>query len=327
MSFREERLRRGLTQAELAHQAGVSRQLVGAVEAGRHRPRVDAALALATALEVDVGRLFGTQPPAVDCVTGARPPDQALVRMGRVGDQLVTVPVGANGSGWDAADGLIVNDAVESFAQRRPGIVAAGCEPGLPVLESVLREGGMRALAVGASSATALDALAAGRVHAAVVHGAALKSHPPVDVVRFGLAEWRVGLAAPPDEPHGWWDEALHGDGAVIQREEGAGVQRAFEEARRGRPAPGPRVASHLEAASSSLISGLPAVTIEPAALAVGAGFHGLEMHTAELWAAAKWLDASPVQEGLHVVRSGRFQQRLAAVGGYDLSRCGDQVA
>ena len=57
-SLHEHRLARGLTQAELAARAGVSRQLVVAVETGVNRPAVDAALGLARALGTTVEELF-----------------------------------------------------------------------------------------------------------------------------------------------------------------------------------------------------------------------------------------------------------------------------
>jgi DNA-binding XRE family transcriptional regulator len=59
---RESRLAAGMTQAELAARAGVSRQLVAAVEAGRHAPAVDAALGIARALGTTVEELFSLQP-------------------------------------------------------------------------------------------------------------------------------------------------------------------------------------------------------------------------------------------------------------------------
>jgi DNA-binding XRE family transcriptional regulator len=59
---RERRLACGMTQAELAARAGVSRQLVAAVEAGRHAPAVDAALGIARALGTTVEELFALQP-------------------------------------------------------------------------------------------------------------------------------------------------------------------------------------------------------------------------------------------------------------------------
>jgi molybdate-binding protein len=64
-------------------------------------------------------------------------------------------------------------------------------------------------------------------------------------------------------------------------------------------------------------------VTIEPAAIATGAAFHPLEVHDAELWVVAEWLDDRVVKAGLDVVASRRFQQRLLAIGGYDLANCG----
>ena len=56
--MRERRTQAGLTQAELAERAGVSRQLVAAVEAGRNVPAVDAALRLAGALGTTADELF-----------------------------------------------------------------------------------------------------------------------------------------------------------------------------------------------------------------------------------------------------------------------------
>lgn len=320
----------GLTQAELAAQAGVSRQLVGAVEKGRHLPRVDAALALARALGVDVEALFGVDSAPVDAVTGQTPADGTLVRAGRVGDRAVTAPVRIGSEGWGVADGVIERGRLTVFEPRGPGLVVVGCEPGLEVLERLLREEGMAAVAAVGSSAAAAEALVDGRVHAAVVHG------PPgalglgaKSVERFRLARWRVGLAAPSTARPGWWGEALSGRVAVIQREPGAQAQRAFDEAVTGEvdDVPGPRVRSHLEAARRSVIAGLPAVTIEPAALAVGARFHPLETHEVEVWIAREWRTDRSVSEAMNVVSSTRFQRRLGAVGGYDLSSCGARAA
>jgi hypothetical protein len=71
----------------------------------------------------------------------------------------------------------------------------------------------------------------------------------------------------------------------------------------------------------------MPAVTIEPAALAVGAVFHPLEVHTAELWVADEWLGDPAVQGALDLISGKRFQYRLRAIGGYDLAGCGTRVA
>ncbi len=307
----------------------MSRQLVGAVEAGRHLPRIDAALALADALGVDVGVLFRPGSDPVDVLTGRPPRDGTLVRIGRVGGLTVTAPVRVGADGWDVADGVVEEGRLVGFGRTAPGPVVAGCEPGLAVIEGLLRERGRGAVAVAASSAAAVRALRAGRIHIAVVHGPTLSSPAEPEVARFRLTSWQVGLAAPPDADDRWWQAALAGGTPVVQREGGAGVQQAFLRAV-GSPSaeiPGPRVATHLEAARRAVLAGLPAVTIEPAALAVGALFHPLELHQAEMWVRVEHVGVRPVAEALDVVADRRFRRRLEGVGGYDLTGMGTRVA
>ncbi|MGA7282522.1 MAG: helix-turn-helix transcriptional regulator [Acidimicrobiia bacterium] len=330
--LRAMRNRAGLTQADLAAIAGVSRQLVGAVEAGNHLPRVDSAIALAAALGVDVVWLFPTSSDAVDVTTGLRPPERSMVRVGTVGDLTVTAPARTGSDGWEMADGEITGGDLEVFGHLVPGVVVCGCEPGLQVLEGILRTGGVAAVAVLGSNAVALKAIEEGRAHAAVIHG------PPegltalaveVDVDRYRLARWRVGLAAPPHPGSHWWEPALGGRSPVIQRESGAGVQASFEAALMvdGLEVPGPRVKGHLEAVRLALGSGIPALTIEPAANALSAPFHPLTEHDAEIWVARPWARDRTVIEALDVISSKRFLRRLEMIGGYDLSRAGERVA
>jgi putative transcriptional regulator len=55
---RELRTERGLSQSELADAVGVSRQTVGAIEAGRHVPSVTIAIAIAQFFGVPVEKAF-----------------------------------------------------------------------------------------------------------------------------------------------------------------------------------------------------------------------------------------------------------------------------
>ena len=330
MDLRAHRTLARLTQGELAERAGVSRQLVGAVEAGRHLPRVDAAIRLAGALGVDVRELFALHQSPCDIVTGELPPSGSQVRAARVGDAIVTAPARVGPDGWDLADAVVEKEDLNSFEGVRAGFVVAGCEPGLEVVERILRELDIGAVAANSSSAAARAALEAGRVHAAVVHGpdlTAVEAPTSVSVVRFGLSRWRVGLAAPRDVSVDWWRQALQGRTPVVQREPGAGVQRAFEQAVGRTGIPGPRLSTHVAAARRGHVTGLPAVTIEPAALATGAAFHPIEIHDAELWVVADWLSERVVGAALEVVTSRRFRQRLLSIGGYDLADCGVRVA
>lgn len=319
----------GLTQGELAVRASVSRQMVGAVEAGRHLPRVDAALSLAAALGVDVNELFGSPPKVVDVVSGSRPLEGAAVRLGWVGDRLVSSSARVGGDGWDVADGVMEGGRVVRFADVRPGVVVAGCEPGLETVEHLLRQGGRGGLAVATSSAVALAALENGRVHAAVIHAPdGGLPRAPAGVVRFHLTAWRVGLAIPFDLGSSWWAQLLAGEVEVVQREEGASVQQTFERAVGGRGVvSGPRASGHVMAARHAAAAGLPAVTIEPAARAAATGFHPLDRHVAELWVDGRWLTDRGVEDLLDLIGRSSFRRRLETVGGYELDALGKRVA
>ena len=325
------RLAAGWSQDELARRAGVTRQLVGAVEAGRHIPRLDAGLALARALGTSAEALALPEHTEVTGVLGPLRIGER-VWLGRVGDRLVAAPVPSIGDDWAAADAIVGANGVEYLPGAELGIVLVGCEPAMGLAARLLEaHRGGRVLPVLASSEAARDALAAGRAHGAVVHGPAetldalaaqhRATHGPL--VRHRLAGWQVGLAAPPDARRTWWREVLAGRRTVIQREPGAGSQVALERAvaaAGGATPPGPRVAGHLEAARLAALEGRAAVTIEPAALAAGLAFHPLERHAAELWIALDWADHPTLVRFGDVLTSAAFQRRLAAIGGYDLS-------
>jgi molybdate-binding protein len=86
-------------------------------------------------------------------------------------------------------------------------------------------------------------------------------------------------------------------------------------------------VGGHVVAARLGLATGQPAVTIEPAARAVGASFHPLDRHVAELWVGSRWLGEQEAEDLLGLVTSSRFRRRLEAIGGYDLEGTGRRVA
>jgi transcriptional regulator with XRE-family HTH domain/molybdate-binding protein len=331
--IRNLRLERGLTQVQLAELAQVSRQLVSAVEADRHLPRVDAAVRLATALSTSVEELLA---PETHGAVGVLqdPLDGALVRIGRVGDRLVCAPVVGSGEGWASADAQVHDGALHLFDVERPALIVAGCDPIIGVASRLLEAtGGPRVVPVATSSATAAAVLAAGRSHAVTVHGLdAARTEPAVPVRRWHVARWQVGLAAPADLAVGWVEDALAGRRPVVHRETGAGSQAAFERARTadaGTSAPirGPRVGGHAEAAWRAVTDGMVAVTIEPAALANGLAFHPLETHISELWVAAEHADHALLHAFLHELTGRRVRRRLAAIGGYDLTDNGIEIA
>lgn len=335
--LRDRRLACGLTQGELAARAGVSRQLVAAVEAGRNTPAVDAALAIADALATSVEDLFAEAPSEVVAALGGRLRDGAPLRLGRVADQLVASELadhGTAGPTWARPDGVIDAGELRLFPGARPaGTVLAGCDPAIGVAEALL--GGLGAqslLAISAPTGTALRALRDGRIHAAVVHG---RPHdlpePPVAVVRSHLACWQVGLAFPGEVRDRTLEGLLCGDRPVAQRDPAAASQQALERARRAAgieaTPPGPRAAGHLDAARIAATLKGSAITIEGAARAFGLRFLPLEEHVVEVWTAERWLDHPGVNALADLLTTAAFTERVAQFGGYDLARCGQRVA
>jgi len=335
-SLRARRLECGLTQAELAARAGVSRQLVAAVEAGRNTPAVDAALGLARALGTTAETLFDDTRHGVVAALGDALRDGKPVRVGRVGDQLVASGLpdhGIAGASWAKADGVMDTGELRLFPAATPtGAVLAGCDPALGVAETMLDGLGSRSLlALSAPTDTALSALELGHVHAAVVHGVEHElPDPSVPVARWHLARWQVGLAIAPGLRGRSLEALLGGDVPVFQREPGAASQQAFQRAAlaAGIEAlpPGPRASGHLDAARLAAILGGAAVTTEPAATAFELTFIALEDHVVEVWVADCWA-AHPGVEALgEILATGAFTERVARFGGYDLSRCGDRL-
>ncbi len=331
--LRAARRRSGLTQAELANRAGVSRALVSAIESGRHVPSVSAALGLAEALGETVESLFSpTRPsPEVVGVDGLPLRSGALGRVGRVGEVAVAAPLAARSSLLWPLPEFVADDLGASLlpGASADGFVVAGCEPALGIAEGLLDgRGPARLVAVPCSTAVALDALTAGRCHAAVVHGRPGDLEPPETpaVERWHLARWRVGLG---HGAHGRASLEELASGDVVSREPGAASQRAFERAAAGaraKPAGGLVAAGHLDAARIGVHSGRPAVTYEPAAVRFGLRFLPLETHSVELWIASAWREHPGAQALLGLLGSAAFRKRVEAVGAYDLAGCGNAV-
>jgi DNA-binding XRE family transcriptional regulator len=335
-ALRKRRVECGLTQAELAARAGVSRQLVAAVEAGHNTPAVDAALRLARALATTVEDLFADTQPEVVAVLGGRLRDDVPLRVGRVADQLVAAELadhGIAGASWAKPDGVLQAGKLRLFPGATPaGIVLAGCDPALGIAEAMLNGLGPRSLlAISASTGTALRALKGGGVHAAVVHGIPSElPEPPVPVIRWHLARWQVGLAIPPSLPSDSLEAVLHSDVPIAQRDPAAASQQAFERAnaRAGitKPPPGPHATGHIDAARIAATVNAAAVTTEAAARAFDLRFFALENHSVEIWLAQHWLDHPGTNALGELLASDAFTERIAHLAGYDLARCGTRI-
>jgi transcriptional regulator with XRE-family HTH domain len=330
------RVQREWSQQQLADRAGVTRQLVSAVESGRHSPNVSAALGLARALGTTVEALFG--PPAAAGsaapVLGQPAPTGATVLTARVGERLVAVPQQAvNPERWTVGDAVSAVDGVQWLPEgRTDGLVLAGCDPVLGLLaELVERSTPHRLVAVHASTGRAVEALAAGTVHGAMVHATAGGfPPPPVPVRRWHVAGWLVGLASagatgPPPVA-----ELAQRRARVAQREPGAASQQALWRALRRagveRALDGPVGEGHLDVARRVLAGEVEAgLTMEAAAVAFGLGFAALEEHEVELWIDGRWAGEPGVSALGDVLCGASFLRRAERLAGYEMTGCGSE--
>lgn len=186
---REKRQAQQLTQRQLAHLAGITRQAVCAIEAGQYSPSTTVALKLAEVLRCRVEDLFslkrGEEIVEGDLV-GALPRDDATPRakVTRIGNRLLVRPLCGLGelAGLAAtADGVIARSKrsgrqvqVRLFNNRAAierQVVIGGCDPAMFVMAEYLRglgEENMVPCLMG--SAAAIRALKRGEVHVAGVH-------------------------------------------------------------------------------------------------------------------------------------------------------------
>jgi DNA-binding XRE family transcriptional regulator/molybdate-binding protein len=335
----------GWSQTALAERAGVSRQLVSAIESGRHQPNVAAAIGIARALNMLVEELFAepfTRAVPVlgeDQVMPDRPDTREVaVTVAAVGETVVAVPARhgvINPERWAWADATMAADGALTMLSggSRGALVIAGCDPALGVLaEMTERHTGHRVLTAHASTGKSLDALAAGRVHGVVVHAPAGQMPvAPVPVRRWHLARWQVGVTSGRAAGVPTVEEIAERNLHVVQRDLGASTQSAFTRALQRIGAPmevrGPIAEGHVDVARRVAAGAGAGLTMEAAARSFGLGFVPLEDHEVQVWIDARWANLPAVIAVLTIVGSAALKARLGLIGGYDLAMAATEVA
>jgi DNA-binding XRE family transcriptional regulator len=332
-TLREARIAAGLSQSALAGAAGVSRQAVGAIEAGLNRPGVDAALAMAAAVGMSVEELFASAPERSETVLGTSVPDGSAALAARVGDRVVHAPPSdaLAFEGWPRANAVMEGGRPKLLpGADLDGLVIVGCDPALGLIAGLLPSTGPRTvIALSGSTGRALEATTAGRAHVALVHGPRRRlPRPPAGALRLHLARWRVGVASAGRRARSVAELCERG-ARVVQRDPEASSQKAFmaavaaEGAHRPR---GPVASGHVEVARLVAHGATAGVTMEPAAISLGLSFAALEEHVAEVWIDARWREHPGAVALADVLRSAAFTSRLGLVGGYELTDCGVRV-
>jgi len=354
---REHREARELTQSALGELAGLTRQSIHAVEAGRSVPSVAVALRLARALGCPVEELFASEAP--DQELACEPcGDVATGRaaLSHIAGRWVAHGLGREGLGH-AADALVVRSRrgvvaahlLRPSSELHDNIVIQGCSAALGLLGDRLnaRRGAGRFLWLPGSSTRALDTLAKRQAHVAGVHLVDAKTGEPnvPDVkkrvkgrhlVLVALAEWELGLVVARGNPlrlSGVSELGRRGLRLVL-RETGSGARRLLEQELErvgvaiSLAGSAPLTASgHLEVAQLvALGAGDVGVATRDAALAFGLGFIPLQAERYDLVLEREALDDPRVARLLDSMTSAPFRRELDALG-YDTTLTGKRMA
>jgi putative molybdopterin biosynthesis protein len=365
-TLRRARTARGLSQAELARQAGISRQALSAIESDAYQPSVAVALCLARELGESVENLFGQgeeeTPRRIDAIWPGRGfapvGDSRRVSLARIGGKVIAVPRPAACLALAPASGMLVNPrgkraqvlTFRSPAEADRTLVVAGCDPGVALLGDWLAR--MRSpvftAALSCSSANALAALAEGRAHAAGVHlrdpgsgeynlGPVRRTlaRRPAMIVNF--VRWELGLATAPGNPLAIRGIADLGRSRlrIVNRETGSGARAALDEAiAEMRLNPDAidgyqrELGGHLEVAAA--LAGAQAdagVTIRIAAEAYGLNFIPIREERYDLVILESEREAAPVKAMMDALNSRRFAGEIGRMCAYDTDRMGDLIA
>jgi molybdate-binding protein/transcriptional regulator with XRE-family HTH domain len=363
-ALRLARQARGYSQQQLAGMAAVSRQAVSAVESGLSDPSLRVALALARALGLTVEELFGPRSPASPVAARPLAPlggEHARVALAPMGDEFVALPLSgdmASRAGFQPADALTYDAGpgpggtatrpVQPIMPPRPTLVAAGCDPALPLLETPL---GLLDPPVALSwwscpSQEALQLAADGLVHVAGAHlrgpSGEYNTAPAGDLLPqgaevVGFCSWREGLVLRPDVASGvdgLGDVARRGL-RLVNREPGSEARSVLDRELAGLgidpgqlPGYGTRARGHLQVAAA-ITAGLAdaGVASEPAALAYGLAFIPLAAERFDLVIPADLVGSREIQGLIKVLSSRWLLDQLASLPGYDAETCGQHVA
>ncbi len=364
--LRTHRVRLGLSQQDLALAAGVTRQTIGAIEAGGGAPTAGVALRLARALACRVEDLFWLEDdlPVVSAApgAGASPQPGTRVTLIRNGKHWISTPL----RGEDAfRPELLPCDGIVEHAEADGGVRVrlfeepeafertvrlTGC---IPVLSLWARAAerwrpGLRVHWTFANSTEALTALAARRAHGAAIHlsgpdcESAAQEHitrlcPGVQVVLVQLGVWDEGLLVAPGNSKGLRRAAdlARPDVRILNREPGAGSRFLLEELLKADGVPrrlvrgfGDEAHSHL-AVAVAVAAGTVDVGISSACVAgaYGLGFVPLRRVRCDVAFRREDLGREPIRQLLGTLDQRWIRAQFQAVGGYDTGRTGEVAA
>ncbi|HEX4340464.1 MAG TPA: substrate-binding domain-containing protein [Polyangiaceae bacterium] len=354
---REQRVKLGISQEELAKRSHLTRQSIFAIESGRSTPGVDVALRISAALDCAVEALFGASSDASTLATVAATPNvTGRVFVANVSGRWVSHAARRDGFGVPA-DGVVERARgrhadVALFAtsgECMENVVVMGCASALGVLAGRLngKTGPGRFVWLRSGSTHALDALAREQAHVAGVHLVDRKTGEsnvpdvrrrvrgqPVTLVT--LARWEMGLVLARGNPRRIGGVAdVEGRALrVALREPGSGARRLWDDEARRAGLTAKRlvgrcidVTGHEEVASAVAIGAADVgVATLDVALSYDLGFVALAEERYDLVVPTPSLADSRIARLLDVLTGSSLRRELSSLG-YDTTRTGERVA
>ncbi|MCA1684719.1 MAG: helix-turn-helix domain-containing protein [Planctomycetia bacterium] len=338
---RDERLRLGWSQEDLARRSGLSRTGVSAIETERLVPSASAALALASAFGCRVEDVFSLPRPAPEGASWAWEPLRTPCRywQAEVGGTTRLYPVESTPMGLVPHDGLALEPGAvpggRGGADPRATLVLACCDPAVGLLTPALA--GVRLVVLPRSSRAALELLRRRLVHAAGVHlsrdgraegdgnASAVRGALGAGYALLRVAGWEEGIAFEPGRRFGSVGEAVRADLRWVGREAGSGARLCLDELFDGRRPPR-RIARDHRGVAEAVRSGWAdaGVCLRLAGEEAGLDFLGVRREAYDLCFPDALRDDPRLAALIHAVRSTTYRRLLGELPGYDSAGTGE---
>ncbi|QQE79920.1 substrate-binding domain-containing protein [Alicyclobacillus sp. SO9] len=353
---RQVRQRLQMSQADVAKRIGISRQALRYIETGETVPNTFTALRLAQVFSVRVEDLFQTLDEEAVRVAAAADEDVSegdRVFLSDTGNRLAAHRVHpiATSTRHGHADAVVhevlgnqqVRIQASPYRTLEPGVVIAGCDPGLQLLsDTAANTTKQQVMWRNADNRRAKHLLTEGLVHAAAVHipvtlSAAADADSSFErhdgIRKFHFASWQLGWVVKQGNPKGFQEASnfLTGRFRLANRHSGAGTRKLLEQLLADAgvdPAQVPgydfELGSHLEVALA-VENGAADVGIALSSVAGPLRLQFMPIHTerCELWVPSQHLRQDSVQAMVDALVSDPFRWELAAVGDYDVANTG----
>ncbi len=355
---REARIEKGFTRDELAQLAGVTRQSIGLIEAGRVCPSTMVALRISRVLQSSVENLFWENetiiPARLFGNKDGNTNSQTRVYVSSIRNEFVARPVyietvdsisnPVHGIAQSSTEhkGITEVRLLQSPESISKTVFVSGCDLGLGLLAKYTQRVSSHHQGVwfNASNKRALAELEEGFTHIAAVHYPAtggLEINLPFPYRRYHFAAAELGWILPKGNLKGFHrgEDLTNGHFRLINREAGAGARELLDRELRYFGADPEKIPGYDSVATGHLsvaeavANGLADVGVGHAGAAAiyGLEFVPIQQESCSLIVPEQYLVTDAVQVFLETLYSDVFRTELGSFGPYDLERMGTVVS